>query len=81
VRFYWESIREMQTRGPAPPQPTPAGVSMFPGELLRLSRRWAHVRFDDLRFFAEAEHGGHFAALENPAVLIEHVRETFRLLR
>jgi pimeloyl-ACP methyl ester carboxylesterase len=81
VRFYWESIREIQTRSPAPPQPTPAGVSMFPGELLRLSRRWAQARFDDLRFFAEAEHGGHFAALENPFVLTEHVRETFRLLR
>lgn len=81
VRFYWEGIREMQQQGPASAIPTPAGVSMFPGELLRLSRRWAQARFEDLRFFAEAEHGGHFAAMENPAVLTEHVRETFRLLR
>ncbi|SDX17530.1 hypothetical protein SAMN05444064_114114 [Pseudomonas syringae] len=61
--------------------PIPAGVSTFPGELLRLSRRWTLTRFDDLRFFAEAEHGGHFAAVENPATLIEHVRKTFHLLR
>ncbi|MCP1440095.1 microsomal epoxide hydrolase [Erwinia persicina] len=81
VRFYWEGIREMQQQGPASAIPTPAGVSMFPGELLRLSRRWAQARFEDLRFFAEAEHGGHFAAMENPAVLTDHVRETFRLLR
>ncbi|WP_199746434.1 epoxide hydrolase family protein [Erwinia sp. 198] len=81
VRFYWEGIREMQKQGPASAIPTPAGVSMFPGELLRLSRRWAQARFEDLRFFAEAEHGGHFAAMENPAVLTDHVRETFRLLR
>ena len=81
VRFYWEGIREMQQQGPASAIPTPAGVSMFPGELLRLSRRWAQARFEDLRFFAEAEHGGHFAAMENPAVLPDPVRETFRLLR
>lgn len=71
----------MQQQGPAPAVPTPAGVSMFPGEQLRLSRRWAEARFNDLRFFAQAEHGGHFAAMENPATLTEHVRETFRLLR
>lgn len=81
VRFYWEGMREMQRQGLAPAVPIPAGVSMFPGEQLRLSRRWAEARFDDLRFFAEAEHGGHFAAMENPATLTEHVRETFRLLR
>lgn len=81
IRFYWEGMREMHKQGPAPAMPIPAGVSMFPGELLRLSRRWAQARFDDLRFFAEAEHGGHFAAMENPKTLTEHVRETFRLLR
>ncbi|PBP80932.1 epoxide hydrolase [Pseudomonas syringae] len=81
IRFYWEGMREMHKQGAAPAMPVPAGVSMFPGELLRLSRRWAQARFDDLRFFAEAEHGGHFAAMENPATLTEHVRETFRLLR
>jgi pimeloyl-ACP methyl ester carboxylesterase len=81
VRFYWEAMNEMQKQGPTPAVPTPSGVSMFPGELLRLSRRWAQARFEDLRFFAEAEHGGHFAAMENPVVLVEHVRETFRPLR
>lgn len=81
IRFYWEGINEMQKQGPAPAIPVPAGVSMFPGELLRLSRRWAQSRFKDLSFFAEAEHGGHFAAMENPQALTEHVRETFRLLR
>lgn len=71
----------MQQQGPVTAVPIPAAVSMFPGEQLRLSRRWAEAWFDDLRFFAEAEHGGHFAAMENPATLTEHVRETFRLLR
>lgn len=81
IRFYWEGIGKTQKSGPTTAVPVPAGVSMFPGELLRLSRRWAQARFADLRFFAEAEHGGHFAAMENPAVLTDHVRETFRSLR
>jgi hypothetical protein len=55
-----------------------AGVSMFPGEQVRLSRRWAETRFADLRYFGEAASGGHFAAMENPAAFVEHVRVTFR---
>lgn len=81
VRFYWEGRNEMQRQGPAPVMPVPAGVSMFPGELLRLSRRWAQARFADLQFFTEAERGGHFAAMENPTTLAGHIRETFRVLR
>jgi len=81
VRFYWEAMGEMQQQGPGPALAAPVGISMFPGELLRLSRRWAQARFDKLQFFAQAEHGGHFAAMENPLVLTEHVRETFRSLR
>ncbi|KPW28167.1 Epoxide hydrolase [Pseudomonas amygdali pv. mellea] len=46
-------------------------MGMFPGALLCLSPRWAQARFDDLRFFA---------AMQNPATLTEHVRETFGLL-
>lgn len=80
ARFYWESMREMAGGRPTEPIPLPAGVSMFPGEQVRLSRRWAERRFADLRFFGEAERGGHFAAMENPAVFIEHVCETFRRL-
>lgn len=80
ARFYWEAMREMAGGSPTDPIPLPAGVSMFPGEQVRLSRRWAERRFVDLRFFDEAERGGHFAAMENPAIFIEHVCETFRRL-
>jgi len=66
---------------PSAPLPLPAGVSMFPGEQLRLSRRWAERRFADLRFFGEAKHGGHFAAMENPHQFVADLRETFRTLR
>ncbi|MGE6321260.1 epoxide hydrolase family protein [Pseudomonas oryzihabitans] len=81
ARFYWEARREMANGMPSAPLPLPAGVSMFPGEQLRLSRRWAARRFADLRFFGEAEHGGHFAAMENPHQFVADLRETFRMLR
>lgn len=80
ARFYWEGAREMARGMPAAPLPLPAGISMFPGEQMRLSQRWAAARFADLRFFGEAERGGHFAAMENPATLVEHLRATFRTM-
>ena len=81
ARFYWEGAREMARGMPTAPLPLPAGISMFPGEQMRLSQRWAASRFADLRFFGEAECGGHFAAMENPATLVEHLRATFRTMR
>lgn len=81
ARYYWEAAREMAQGMPQDPIPLPAGVSMFPGEQVRLSRRWAEMRFADLRFFAEADRGGHFAAMENPQTLVEHIRSTFRQIQ
>ena len=80
ARFYWEAAQEMAKGMPHDPIPLPAGISMFPGEQVRLSRRWAERRFADLRFFAEADQGGHFAALENPSTFVEHVCATFRAM-
>ncbi|WP_319937581.1 hypothetical protein [Sphingomonas qomolangmaensis] len=44
ARFYWEAAQEMAKGMPSAPVPLPAGVSMFPGEQVRLSRRWAQAR-------------------------------------
>ena len=66
---------------PTAPMATPAGISMFPGEQVRLSHRWAARRFAKLVHFNELEHGGHFAAMEQPAVFVDEVRTTFRLAR
>ncbi len=80
VRFYWEGAQEMAKGGSDAPV-VPTGISMFPGEQLRLSRRWAERRFSHLVFFGEADRGGHFAAMENPSAFVEHVRDTFAQLR
>lgn len=82
ARFYWEGMHEMMSGGmPRTPMHIPAGISMFPGEQIRLSRRWAESRFDTLLHFNEPERGGHFAALEQPGPFVDGLRATFQSLR
>ena len=82
ARLYWEGMQEMMRGGmPSRPMTTPAGISMFPGEQVRLSRRWAERRFSNLVHFNEPGHGGHFAAMEQPEAFVDEVRATFRGLR
>ena len=82
ARLYWEAMQAMRQGGmPSTPMPTPAGISMFPGEQLRLSKRWAERRFANLVHFNELPQGGHFAALEQPAAFTDEVRATFRFAR
>jgi epoxide hydrolase len=60
---------------------SPAGVSIFPKEIFRSSRRWAEKRFTDLRYWNELDKGGHFAAFEQPASYVDEIRAFFRLVR
>lgn len=59
----------------------PVGASIFPAELPRPSRRWAIRRYPDIRYWVEHDRGGHFPALEVPELLVEDLRNFFRLLR
>ncbi|HEX8609686.1 MAG TPA: alpha/beta fold hydrolase [Telluria sp.] len=82
ARLYWESMQAMRQGGmPSSPMGTPTGISMFPGEQIRLSKRWAERRFTQLVHFNALAHGGHFAALEQPGDFIDEVRATFRFAR
>ncbi|GGD26054.1 epoxide hydrolase family protein [Aureimonas glaciei] len=82
ARLYWETARETPRIATIDePMPTPTGISMFPGEKLRLSKRWAEPRFANLVHFNEVAEGGHFAAWEQPTAFVNEVRRTFRGLR
>ena len=82
VRLYWEAKREMMDGGmPSAPMPTPTGMSMFPGEQGGISKRWAEKRFARIVHYNTLDHGGHFAAMEQPELFTEEVRATFRSLR
>ena len=58
----------------------PAGFAMFPKDLSSPPREWAE-RFFDVRRWTEMPRGGHFAALEEPDLLVNDIREFFRPLR
>ncbi|MBC8067014.1 MAG: alpha/beta fold hydrolase [Deltaproteobacteria bacterium] len=81
ARLYWEAMQAMRAGTPPGPMRTPAAISMFPGEQIRLSRRWAEARFAQLIHFNELDRGGHFAALEQPALFVDELRSAFRSLR
>jgi pimeloyl-ACP methyl ester carboxylesterase len=84
ARLYWESIRQVDEWISGRVTDTvdvPAGCTVFPRELQRPSRRWAQRRFTDIRHWSEPDRGGHFAALEQPALFVDEVRAFFRLVR
>jgi hypothetical protein len=78
ARLYWESFRGSGDRRPIG---VPAGMSLFPGEIYRPSRRWAERRFTDIRHWNELDAGGHFAAFEEPELFVDEVTAFFRLVR
>lgn len=77
ARLYWESFHNPNRD----PIHMPTGCSIFPREIFRSSRRWAERRFSNLIYWNEPDRGGHFAALEQPDLFVEEVRNCFRGLR
>lgn len=77
ARLYWESYERRSTS----PVEVPSGISIFPREIFRPSRRWAERRYVDLRWYEALDRGGHFAALEQPAAFVDQVRGFFRTVR
>jgi len=58
----------------------PAGFSLFPKDLVTPPRHWAE-RFFNVTRWTEMPRGGHFAAAEEPELLAQEIRETFRPMR
>jgi pimeloyl-ACP methyl ester carboxylesterase len=59
----------------------PTGYAQFPREILKPPRSAAARVFTDIRRWSVMPKGGHFAALEQPALLADEVRAFFRELR
>ncbi|AGZ40757.1 epoxide hydrolase 1 [Actinoplanes friuliensis DSM 7358] len=77
ARIYWESFRGYRD----PKVDVPVGVSIFPRDIYLGSRRWAEAKYPRLVHYQEMPRGGHFAAWEQPELLAEEIRLTFRHLR
>jgi len=77
ARLYWESFNSLSRDEIL----LPTGVSIYPKEIFRASRRWAERRYKKLIHWNELDKGGHFAAFERPEVFVDEVRACFRSQR
>jgi pimeloyl-ACP methyl ester carboxylesterase len=62
------------------PSTTPTAVAVFPRENFLPLRRLAE-QTDNIVQWSEFDRGGHFAAMEEPDLLVADVRAFFRQLR
>ena len=78
-RLYYEVGHDPSTVMDRPVE-VPVGVAAFPKEVLRFPRSWAESRYNLVRW-TDMPRGGHFAALEQPELLVDDVRAFFRTVR
>jgi pimeloyl-ACP methyl ester carboxylesterase len=77
ARIYYENARAK------PPQrrvEVPTACAVFPKEISFAPRRWVEAQHNLTRW-TEMPRGGHFAAMEEPDLLVQDLREFFRTLR
>jgi pimeloyl-ACP methyl ester carboxylesterase len=77
ARLYWESFGKTNMD----PVRIPVGMSVFPKEIFRVSRRWAEKRYLNLVYWNRLDRGGHFAAFEQPKLFVDELRACFRKMR
>jgi epoxide hydrolase len=79
ARIYYET-RHAAPAAAAGRIEAPTACADFPKEIIWAPRRWLEPRFNITRWTVMPR-GGHFAALEQPALLVDDIRAFFRELR
>ena len=78
ARLYWESkLAFFAPKGVA----VPTAVSAFPDELYQVPKSWAEKAYPKLIYYNKLDKGGHFAAWEQPELLVNEMRASFKSLR
>jgi pimeloyl-ACP methyl ester carboxylesterase len=81
ARLYWENRLGkggfFDVRG----VPLPTGVSAFAEEIYQAPESWTRKAYPQLAFYKQHPKGTHFAAWEQPQLLTEDMRDTFRSVR
>ncbi len=80
ARYYKEGTKVRGFGAPEPPSPVPTAVAVFPKDLAIPVRRLAEATHNIVRW-TEFDRGGHFPALEQPALLLADLREAMRPYR
>lgn len=76
ARIYAEFARTGGGWGRQEPSTVPTGVAQFPFEIVPPIRRFAE-RSNNIVHWSEFEHGGHFAAMEQPDLFTKDVKKFF----
>lgn len=79
TRIYYES-RNFPASEPTGFVTVPTAGAIFPAEIYITPRLWAEASYNIVRW-TPMPRGGHFAAMEEPELLLEDVRAFFRTLR
>lgn len=84
AQFYYEgaeAMRQAASGAKPPPITVPVGVAVFPRDIFLPIRRFAERDIATIAHWTEFDRGGHFAAMEQPALLTGDIRTFFRSLR
>jgi len=80
ARIYYESRHATPDPGGPRRIEVPTACADFPKEIIWAPRRWLERRYNITRWTVMPR-GGHFAAFEQPALLVDDVRAFFRTVR
>jgi pimeloyl-ACP methyl ester carboxylesterase len=83
AQLYYEDAGNLRraAEGARPPAvEVPVGVAVFPRDIFLPVRALADRDLPDIRQWTEFDQGGHFAAMEQPELLVDDVRSFVRLL-
>ncbi|MDG9717963.1 epoxide hydrolase [Streptomyces sp. DH24] len=81
ARIYYERAHATgRAARPAEPSTAPTALALFPAEP-QMPLRYKAERTENLVRWTEFDRGGHFAAMEEPDLLVDDVRAFFRQLR
>lgn len=77
ARLYWENQHVRSKEGAGRRVEVPTGVACYPKEVVRFPRAWVERRYN-VTYWNDMPRGGHFAAMEEPALLANEIRAFFR---
>jgi pimeloyl-ACP methyl ester carboxylesterase len=80
ARIYYDHAHSAAPASTSSPCTAPVGVAVFAADIARPVRRLAE-NDNNIVHWSEIDHGGHFAAMEQPVLFVEDVRTFFRPLR
>ena len=75
TRLYFETTQNARLKFLEEKVSVPTGVARFPKEIMLFPRAWCDNVYADIVQWNEYEKGGHFAAVERPAELVDDIRQ------